>query len=469
MVTITKIFLFGVFFVFLVLTSVNSIRLRSIRKAMEPIGRKARRANKVVNELLPELGDFKKATSNTNAKVRELEKSINERSLTRKVNRINSSFELAKLIPDKFVLINNAGQSNGAGRGQERKSDNPFNALCLKRGGNGTSLLPLTIKNSGQVSLQERNDLGNCPMFGFAEMYQSLLVRENGLSDDAGQRKLIFVQTAKAAQGIDDLNQTSKAFFHYKRAITKVGELLEPKQSFLVGATLWTQGEHDRKMSRTEYTEKLIALTDCFNTTAHSLNDQKVDHTLITWQVCSSGFAIALGQLDATSHDQIVLSGPSYQFEYDDAVHINSAGLDEVGALYGLAWKRLYVDNENWEPLRPINSSVFGKTVILTFNKSHLKFDTTVVPEQSNFGFTAAVSNKSVPIKGVRVINSNQVKITFEKTVPQNAVVRYGATSAIGKGPYQGGAGNLRDNQGDAIKFRDNPLHNWCVLFEWEF
>jgi hypothetical protein len=163
------------------------------------------------------------------------------------------------------------------------------------------------------------------------------------------------------------------------------------------------------------------------------------------------------------------LSGPSYQFEYDDAVHINSAGLDEVGALYGLAWKRLYVDKENWEPLRPINSSVFGKTVILTFNKSHLKFDTTGVPEQSNFGFTAAVSNESVPIKGVRIINSNQVKITFEKTVPQNAVVRYGAIPAIDKGSYQGGAGNLRDNQGDAIKFRDNPLHNWCVLFEWEF
>jgi hypothetical protein len=273
MITIANNLFFGVVLVIMTMTFVIFIRLRKLSKGIDPIRRNARRANKVVNELLPEVGDFKKATAMTNAKVRELEKSVNERSMTRRVSRINSSLELAKLIPNRFVLINNAGQSNGAGRGQDRKSEDSFNALCLKRGGNGTHLLPLTIENSGQVSLQKRNDLGNCPMFGFAEMYQSLLVKENNLSNDAGKRQMILVQTAQAAKGIADLDQNSRAFFHFKRAITKTGELLGPKDSFLAGATLWTQGEHDIKMGRTEYTEKLISLADSFNNTAHSLND----------------------------------------------------------------------------------------------------------------------------------------------------------------------------------------------------
>lgn len=460
----------------------NMRRHRKLRNSVQEMRRKANLSQKTVKEIIPKITALKKSLNEGDTKIKnlkasdtdradeisELKKAINHRALARRVRNLSNSIDLIKLIPDKFVLINNAGQSNAAGRGGERQSEDAHNALCLKRGGNGEDLRPLSIENSGQTPPQNRNTWGNCPMFGFAQMYQQLLMDENALDADAGNRQLILVQTAQPAKGIDALAAGSQAFSHFKRSITRLGDMLGPKQQFHVGASLWTQGEQDCDMSRADYAQKLIALAQTFNDTAKGLNTQRANHVLLTWQVCSTGFPVALAQLDASAHPQIYLSGPSYQFDYEDDVHLTSRGLDGVGALYGLAWKRLYVDKTPWEPLRPVGASVFGKTVILSFNKGSLEFDTDQVPEQPDFGFSASVKGTAVPLDKVTVINGNQVKITFKKTIPQNTVIAYGATPAVGKGPYLGGAGNLRDKQGEVIKFGQEPLHNWCVLFEWQ-
>jgi hypothetical protein len=399
----------------------------------------------------------------------DLSKMTNRRKLERRIMEAIKRDSISKDIPDNFVLVNNAGQSNGAGRGGQRVNDDSFNALCLRRGGNGDKIAPLTIANSGQKSLQEnRNNWGNCPMFGFAEMYQHLLISENDIPSDAGKRQLVCVQTSKPATGIAELGRESHPFFHFKRSISRLKIILGEKQPFLVGVTLWTQGENDSGMSRQDYTSALIEQAEDFNETAHLCNQQDADHKLITWQVCSVSTSIALAQLDATAHPQIFLSGPSYQFDYDDEVHLNSIGSDMVGALYGLAWKRIYVDKVGWEPLKPISSSVYGNTIVLSFNKPHLQIDTDVVPKQPKFGFSAIANGVRVRIETITLINNNQIKIVLNEKVQQGTVIRYGATQAVGKAPYIGGAGNLRDTQGEKVKFRQTSLDNWCVLFEWE-
>lgn len=421
-----------------------------------------------IDELKEAVKEQAKAETVSAGEIADLKKAINHRALLRRMQNLSGNIDLLKLLPDKFVLINNAGQSNGAGRGAPRQTEDPHNALCLRRGGNGEEVLPLSIRNSSQTPAKNRQSLGNCPMFAFAQMYQQLLMEENGLPEDAGGRQPILVQTSQPAKGIEELGPGSPAFSHFKRAITRLPALLGPKQPFLVGATLWTQGEQDRDMPRDDYARKMVNLAEEFNKTVRRTNDQGADHLLLTWQVCSSGLPVALAQLDATRHPKIFMSGPSYQFDYDDDLHLTSNGLDGVGALYGLAWKRLYVDKTTWEPLKPVGSSVFGRTVILSFNKDILAFDTEGVPAQPDFGFSARVKGVAIALDNVVIINGNQVKITFKKAVPQNTVIAYGATPAVGKGPYLGGAGNLRDTQGAVVKFGQEPLHNWCVLFEWQ-
>jgi hypothetical protein len=147
---------------------------------------------------------------------------------------------------------------------------------------------------------------------------------------------------------------------------------------------------------------------------------------------------------------------------YYDNIHIDSVSERILGAYFAQALKAIALDGGKWEALWPVARDVSGNFVTLTFNKSGLAIDTTLMPAQTNSGF--AVSGTTV--SGVTVINGNQVRLQCAAAPALGATVSYGVT-ATGKGPFVGRAGNLRDSRGDNLAFDSFPLHNWCVEFDW--
>jgi hypothetical protein len=236
-------------------------------------------------------------------------------------------------------------------------------------------------------------------------------------------------------------------------------------------AVIFGQGESDSValLPPETYKAALLQLATDYDTDLRAATGQSKKIPLICYQMNSTGRAIGLAQYEATTESSIVrMACPMYQFGYYDSLHINSVSSRVLGAYYGEAVKTVAIDGDHWEPLAPTDAQVVGNTIAITFNKRGLIFDTTLMPAQVNHGFSVKdASGASVAVNSVDLKNGNQVRITCASTPGALWLVQYGNLACVGKTPYVGGAGNLRDSAGVGKVFDGVPLHNWCVLFDY--
>ncbi|MFM0414817.1 sialate O-acetylesterase family protein [Paraburkholderia aromaticivorans] len=326
-------------------------------------------------------------------------------------------------------------------------------------------------------------DKAETPTSGTLNMATQLIEQEN-LQDHA-KLPYQFVGSAPG-EGSMDIATLSAPGRYYTRLLRDIaqGKRLADAQgkTYGVGAITWTQGEADdsSQTSIPTYVAKLRTLRADVDRNAKALTGQKQDVEMITYQVATNRRFdqqyphIALALLAASHEDpHIHLAVPMYLFRYVDGGHTDNRSTEWMGAYYGLVLKRILIDRETWKPLEPLTWQREGTTATLRFNvpAPPLRWDTTQVAGNSDYGFALRLpSGNLLPIRSVSITGPDEVRITAQSPIPAGTHVEYAFNGVGVAGSRYGPRGNLRDSQGDAIRFNDGResmrLDNWCVIFD---
>lgn len=369
----------------------------------------------------------------------------------------------------EIIYFNNTGQSLGEGsNGNLTTAQEYDNIGFAARASSPVATVTLTVANT------EVTGRGESPMYGALGHIKALIQAESGLAYTDMSYQLLACNNGYSGYALAQLN---KGTVPYNLALSQVTSGYSIAQTagktFMVGAMFWTQGETNAADTMAAYRDALKQLALDWDTDTKAITGQTVDVPLICYQTATNGTTnVALGQLAAANESDLVyMACPMYQFDYYDVQHINAISSKWLGAYYGLVYKRVVIDGEDWSPVQPLSHVLQGNVLLVTFNVPvrPLVLDTTLVPAQTNYGFTAVNSaSAAVTINSVEVVGPATVKFTLAASVA-GGKLRYGHNTATGKSPFVGGCGNLRDSQGDDMVYEvlDKPMHNWCVIFEY--
>lgn len=370
----------------------------------------------------------------------------------------------------ELIYFNNTGQSLAEGPGGPITLTQDFDNIGFPAAGavSPSSYSALTVANCSNLGVQEP------PLFGALGNIKTLLAAENGLVYTAHKYQLLGADNSHGSYSITALNKGNAL---YSAAISQAAAAASiaatENRTCIAGAVFWTQGEADAAMSIATYQAALTTLASDYNTDLKAATGQSQTVHFITYQTGSAtaNRNVAQAQLAASvAVANIHLACAMYVFNYQDSQHVDATGSKWLGGYYGLVYKRVAIDGVTWSPIRPISSVKSGKFANVKFNVmvKPLVLDTTQVPAQPQGGFTLVDAGGSdIPITSVSVSSPDTVKIVANTTIPVGAKLRYGFNPAIGKGAYTGGAGNLRDCQGDVATYLSHRLDNWCVIFEF--
>lgn len=348
------------------------------------------------------------------------------------------------------------------------------------------SLVP-AVESNGVTGSTDATQRGETTSSGCGDMIKERILVEDGKSYSDHNYKIL---TSCAGYGGMSISQLSKGTSHYNRMIEQAqyGLTLSNAagKNYAVQAVSWTQGEADYSLGTTKvnYLNALNQLVTDINTDIKAAIAQTKDIPLISYQIASHPVAsvtnpvIALAQLEAEETNPLVfIATPTYHLPYANPNnwHLTNVGLRWLGAYYGLAYKRIVIDGEDWKPLKPISAKKQSNILDITFNVPHgkLEFDTTQVSANTNMGFELVDSSgNALTIDSVAIADSNRVRIIATSNIPTGAKVRYGWSGTATTGPISGARGNLRDTQGDEIVLDSSGINkrmdNWCVIFERE-
>jgi hypothetical protein len=184
---------------------------------------------------------------------------------------------------------------------------------------------------------------------------------------------------------------------------------------------------------------------------------------------------IPQGQL-AASEDypgKIILVGPKYFLNYSGTgPHLTNTSYRLLGEYYAKVMKKVFFDKVSWRPLSPDTIQILGNEIYAKFHvpEGVLTLDTTLVKENTNYGFEYYDTTSSATISSVSIINSDTVKITLSNAPSGgNQRLRYAytgvANAAAGAQSDGSPRGNLRDTD-STVSLSGNNLYNWTVHFD---
>lgn len=376
-------------------------------------------------------------------------------------------------LPWSNLLIIGMGQSLMEGSHTDTNGEDPittaqeYDTVCLPAyPDDPDSLLPATAANS------QRGTRGEWSGLGAAKQFRDALSRDHNIFYTTTRSRVVIANNGIDGQRLDQINQGTPA---YDSAVAQADAMSSlTSESAGVLAVIFAQGESDSGGIYTDtgygpYKALFKEFAADIDADLRAATGQSKRIPTIAYQLGSRGRQIGLAHLDASLESPlIVVACPMYQFTYYDALHIGAESERHMGGYFGEAIAQ-WAAGVKFEPLRPIASRVLGNTVVLTFNKTGLEFDTTLVAAQARNGFSCVMGD-GVTVNNPTaqaVINGNEVRLTFASPPDSGAKIQYGASAATGLGTYVGGAGNLRDRAGATRSIDGFPLHNWCVLFDW--
>lgn len=367
--------------------------------------------------------------------------------------------------------ICNAGQSLAQGSDGQVTTAQEYDNIGFAFGtSNPTVTYPLTTSQTGSSSQES-------PMYGTAGHIKELILEEQDLTYQVNDYQLLCGNVGSSGAPIEEINKGGSRG-RYEMSITQVQSgyniATSAQQSFAFQAVTWTQGESNDATPKDTYKTLLKQLAADYNTDGKAITGQKHDVQFISYQLCRTGSlnTVTPAQLEASEEVAYIhIATPTYFMDFYDGVHLTAAGSKWLGGYYGLCYKRTVIDRKEWAPLKPVSHTVVGNSVVLTFNKEALVFDTTMMPAQTNYGFTATDSGGTpVTITSVAIVGTNRVRLIFASTPQPGWRIKYGHINVTGKTNYTGPGGNLRDSQGNTIVYSaiSKPMHNWCVIFNYE-
>ena len=259
-----------------------------------------------------------------------------------------------------------------------------------------------------------------------------------------------------------------------------------------VRAVFVIHGESDNALGNgSKYADFLQEWHTAYNQDIKQITGQTEDIFLFTDQMSSFGHVLAtpkniadpstaLAQLTASEKNpKIIMVGPKYFLNYNDNLNLNNLGYRKMGEYYAKAFQQTVLKNENWQPLKPLETRLEGDKIKIRFSvpQKPLTLDTKNVLERENYGFNF-VEDDGNPgkIQSVKLISEDTIEITLDK-IPSgnNKKIQYGlnaaylndSTTGHGTGAMRTGTagGNLRDND-ESDSIYGNNLYNWAVHFE---
>lgn len=355
-----------------------------------------------------------------------------------------------------------------------------FNTGVMAGGEDLTSFEPLVEGDNIPGSKVHVETMGA----SFANL-ASQLAHANGITHD--------ILLSNHASGAKSYWQLKKGTKYYANGMAQVTAALaiakQLGKSYVVRAVTNVHGESDHADKSTRYAEDLLEWQSDYEKDVQALTGQTEPVPMFETQISSwtkmmggtETSAIPMAQLAAHIASQskrppgsgVILVGPKYHLPYSsDGVHLTMEGYRQMGEDYAKAYKRVVIDGERWEPLRP--SAVTRDGAVITLKllvpAPPLVLDTTLVTDPGSFGFEYFdASGTAIPkIVRVELAGPDTVTITLEREpTGENRRIRYAYTAArrLKAGPTTGPRGNLRDS--DATKSRSGKhLYNWCIHFD---
>ncbi|WP_342594513.1 hypothetical protein AAGT95_16635 [Salinicola lusitanus] len=242
-------------------------------------------------------------------------------------------------------------------------------------------------------------------------------------------------------------------------------------------AFTWTQGEQDRGIgtTRAEYVAMLDTLIDDYRADyAGVLPDGAPLLTCIIDQLSAAasgeGSDIPLAQYDVFKlRADTVISTPKYFMAYSHTVHLVPKWYSVLGEYQARAWRTLFIDEQSWSPVTPIDITVAGSLVDIQFHvpTGALVFDTATLPEATAYGFEIFDEEGVAPsINSVELVGDDTVRLTLSAAPASSTRVRY-AWSGPGVTGRSGAWGNLHDSDNTPSETDSSILlHNWCITFD---
>jgi hypothetical protein len=204
---------------------------------------------------------------------------------------------------------------------------------------------------------------------------------------------------------------------------------------------------------------------------------------------------IDMALLEANNEsDLITLVAPSYCVT-DRSAHLDPNGTRWIGEYYNKVWYNKVVLGNDWKPLQP-NKITKGKNYLdIRFDVPvpPLKFDTHLVRERPNYGFSVKSNSRSISISNIKIISNDTVRITSDTDFEGDVEVAYATINVV--------YGNLRDSdpwqsfaeyknldevvqnpegvsylpswqptdvEGNIIYNKKYPCYNWCLKFYYK-
>ena len=326
----------------------------------------------------------------------------------------------------------------------------------------GPLLYPATADSTGLGSQGSE-----WPGLGCAAYLKELLARNTGIATDIKGNTVVINNGGVGGANIDEISK-GHAIGSFGKQVDKAANLhtLTNSNNSGVLGLIFMQGETENETFE-EYITKLATLANDYNVDLKAATGQSLDINMFSYQ-CSTRRTAALKHITASNrYSNIILAAPMYQLTYVDGLHIDGPSTRLIGAYFAKAIYETQVSGLYFEPLKPIDLRVMGNSITITFNRSGLILDETLVPLQTDYGFSVKAGNNSKTITSVVVKNFNQVKITLDEPPQEGWIVGYG-NDVVNKPPQAGVCGNLRDNDGVLNVFDNYPLHNWSVVFDLE-
>lgn len=326
-----------------------------------------------------------------------------------------------------------------------------------------TSLVPLIET--------EVSTTGETPITGATDMIKELIAAEDGLTYTEHAFQLLGSAPGAGGTAIAGLSSGTTPFNRFVADVQNGYTLAQAAgKSFKVGGFFWTQAESDYigNTPKATYKTALVTLRNDLEAQVQSITGQSEPLACISYQVqahATYGYPgnpyLAVAQLEvAKENPHHYVACPLYWS--GQSIHQSAQNYKRLGAYYGLAYKRIVIDGEDWKPVMPVQIDRQGTIILARFNvpKGPLVLDTAFRPMQADYGFSVVDSGgAAVTISSVTLVGPDTVKIVTA-TAATGGRLRYGMVNG----------GNLRDSQGDTIIFDGNgqnfPLHNWCVIFD---
>ena len=271
------------------------------------------------------------------------------------------------------------------------------------------------------------------------------------------------------------------------KAITRLAKAAG--KTYGVGAITLTHGESDA--GNMDYENELHQLWSDYNTDLPAITGQSQKILMILSQQNSVNDSAPSTQAEwkaGVDHpDEMVCSGPKYQYPYAEGLHLTALGYQELGEKYAEVYYQRVILGNNWQPLEPLGVERNGAVLTVHFHvpAPPLAWDTELeTPHGTNDNWKAGKGGEVITASGTKLtitsaeIAGNDVVITCAADPGAGARVGYAMKAepaAPGQKraplmatPYRGTLrwGLLRDSDAIEGSVTKTAQPNYCVAFE---